>query len=513
MIFLSILILIVAIALPTISQNIRSILYVRISSIIFIYAGALAFNAFYIQSIGSGIGIYSGLFQVTTISQLLDLFFSIQHSMCFYVSLLEDSNHGNDLLFIVSPLLVRSPFLKRHFHSSNALNSKVPQLSHDPVQDAKDFNEMQAYSEPMTASEYIETTLTPFTEAFPQLANKSLEMKKEIIGKSLNSLVENVNQDNAELFSPLYPLFNSKNNFNSVIDMTNPNLLSNELRFKNTVDRILSENNIISKTGGKVISYSNGKMIIDVNSIEEYVEKLTRFYKENPELVTYGVPGFGGLLMYRAVVKLHAKTAFDDPNNFKDEALRLAYLQMRARQVFLFNTTAASLIVMSLMGISYALKNNRHKPISTLISDMNDKDKSISIFTLLSNKLSYRKYWKYVLSIILLIIMVLLPYSPITILSILNLQMFTSLKIVGVLFTNLLLIYNLLVLYYMNKYTRVDTIHFKKYTPAFVKSHFIELHSMSKLKDVYIIKEMVIKNTILCFLLQTVVLILLIVIG
>ena len=73
MIFLSILILIVAIALPSINQNIRSILYVRISSIIFIYAGALAFNAFYIQPIGSGIGVYSGLFQVTTISQLLDV--------------------------------------------------------------------------------------------------------------------------------------------------------------------------------------------------------------------------------------------------------------------------------------------------------------------------------------------------------------------------------------------------------------------------------------------------------
>ena len=60
-----------AIALPSINQNISSILYVRISSIIFIYAGALALNAFYIQSIGSGIGIYSGLFQVTTISPSL----------------------------------------------------------------------------------------------------------------------------------------------------------------------------------------------------------------------------------------------------------------------------------------------------------------------------------------------------------------------------------------------------------------------------------------------------------
>ena len=74
MIFLSILILIVAIALPSINQNIRSILYVRMSSIIFIYAGALAFNALYIQSIGSGIGVYSGLFQVTNTSQLLDVF-------------------------------------------------------------------------------------------------------------------------------------------------------------------------------------------------------------------------------------------------------------------------------------------------------------------------------------------------------------------------------------------------------------------------------------------------------
>ena len=63
-----------AIALPSINQNIRSILYVRISSIILIYAGALALNAFYIQSIGSGIGVYSGLFQITTISQLLDFF-------------------------------------------------------------------------------------------------------------------------------------------------------------------------------------------------------------------------------------------------------------------------------------------------------------------------------------------------------------------------------------------------------------------------------------------------------
>ena len=56
------------------SKYISSILFTRIAAIVFIYAGALSLNAFYIQSIGSGIGIYSGLFHVTSVSQLLDTF-------------------------------------------------------------------------------------------------------------------------------------------------------------------------------------------------------------------------------------------------------------------------------------------------------------------------------------------------------------------------------------------------------------------------------------------------------
>ena len=96
MIFTSILILIVAMALPSFvssfissidgnktnkDSNISSLLFPRISSIIFIYAGALSLNALYIQSIGSGIGIYSGLFQITVISQLLDIFILIVGSL------------------------------------------------------------------------------------------------------------------------------------------------------------------------------------------------------------------------------------------------------------------------------------------------------------------------------------------------------------------------------------------------------------------------------------------------
>jgi NADH-ubiquinone oxidoreductase chain 2 len=77
MLFISILFLIMVMAISSLKTKIPSILFQRMSSIILIYAGALSLNALYIQSIGSGIGIYSGLFHVTFISQLLDVFIYI----------------------------------------------------------------------------------------------------------------------------------------------------------------------------------------------------------------------------------------------------------------------------------------------------------------------------------------------------------------------------------------------------------------------------------------------------
>jgi NADH-ubiquinone oxidoreductase chain 2 len=79
MIFFSLLLFIVVIALSSNKNNMP--IYNRISAIILLYAGALAFNALYIQSIGSGIGIYSGLFQVTLITQFMDTFLLIIGSL------------------------------------------------------------------------------------------------------------------------------------------------------------------------------------------------------------------------------------------------------------------------------------------------------------------------------------------------------------------------------------------------------------------------------------------------
>jgi NADH-ubiquinone oxidoreductase chain 2 len=81
MIFLSLLILIVAIALPSINKNISSNTYIRISSIILLYSGLLALNAINIPSMGSGIGIFNGLFHVTLMSQLMDCFLFVIGSL------------------------------------------------------------------------------------------------------------------------------------------------------------------------------------------------------------------------------------------------------------------------------------------------------------------------------------------------------------------------------------------------------------------------------------------------
>ena len=72
MLFISLITLIIAIALPNV--KISPILFTRLTSIILIYSAALTLNGLYVQSIGSGIAIYSGLFQVTFLTQSIETF-------------------------------------------------------------------------------------------------------------------------------------------------------------------------------------------------------------------------------------------------------------------------------------------------------------------------------------------------------------------------------------------------------------------------------------------------------
>jgi len=77
MIFISILTLIVAKALPVLNTNISSVHFYRSTSIVFIITAFLSINSLYLETIGTGIGIYSGLFHVTQVTQFIETFFYV----------------------------------------------------------------------------------------------------------------------------------------------------------------------------------------------------------------------------------------------------------------------------------------------------------------------------------------------------------------------------------------------------------------------------------------------------
>nr|AVR57737.1 NADH dehydrogenase subunit 2 [Termitomyces sp. T132]AVR57754.1 NADH dehydrogenase subunit 2 [Termitomyces sp. T132] len=106
MIFISILTLIVAKALPFLNNHISPIHFTRISALIFLYSSVLTFNMLYIQSIGSGIGIYSGLFQVTVISQFMELFLYL---IGFFILIAWPLNSGRRGTFSFTPFFFVRP--------------------------------------------------------------------------------------------------------------------------------------------------------------------------------------------------------------------------------------------------------------------------------------------------------------------------------------------------------------------------------------------------------------------
>jgi NADH-ubiquinone oxidoreductase chain 2 len=63
-------------AIP-ISSTITPVYFTRITSIILLFSAALSLNSLYIEIIGSGLGLYSGLFHVTNVTQFMELFLYI----------------------------------------------------------------------------------------------------------------------------------------------------------------------------------------------------------------------------------------------------------------------------------------------------------------------------------------------------------------------------------------------------------------------------------------------------
>ena len=66
--------IIIILLINSINLNLNSSLFRRIIAVSLLYAGVLSYNTFYIQSIGSGVGVYSGLFEVILLSNFVLIF-------------------------------------------------------------------------------------------------------------------------------------------------------------------------------------------------------------------------------------------------------------------------------------------------------------------------------------------------------------------------------------------------------------------------------------------------------
>lgn len=60
-------------AIPLLSAYITPMILMRITSIVLLYCAALAYNNLYPEAIGAGISVYSGLFNVTTVTQGIEI--------------------------------------------------------------------------------------------------------------------------------------------------------------------------------------------------------------------------------------------------------------------------------------------------------------------------------------------------------------------------------------------------------------------------------------------------------
>src|SRR4051794_10551936 len=84
MVLFGIIILILAIGL--LSSQIETINFNRVAIIVLLLSGVLAFHAMWVGQLGSGVGIFNGLFQVTAVTQGIDLFIYIVSALVLLIS-------------------------------------------------------------------------------------------------------------------------------------------------------------------------------------------------------------------------------------------------------------------------------------------------------------------------------------------------------------------------------------------------------------------------------------------
>src|SRR4051794_6556300 len=79
-------IIILILAIGHLSSQIETINFNRVAIIVLLLSGVLAFHAMWVGQLGSGVGIFNGLFLVTAVTQGIDLFIYIVSVLVLLIS-------------------------------------------------------------------------------------------------------------------------------------------------------------------------------------------------------------------------------------------------------------------------------------------------------------------------------------------------------------------------------------------------------------------------------------------
>ena len=79
-------IILLFLAIGLLSSQIETINLNRVAIIVLLLSGVLAFHEMWVGQLGSGVGIFNGLFQVTAVTLGIDLFIYIVSSLVLLIS-------------------------------------------------------------------------------------------------------------------------------------------------------------------------------------------------------------------------------------------------------------------------------------------------------------------------------------------------------------------------------------------------------------------------------------------
>ena len=247
----------------------------------------------------------------------------------------------------------------------------------DQVKEMEEADDLLEKTEGLTLDPEV-PEMTSFKEAFPNLDNdffkekikngEAADLKTAV--KNLIDFLDNIeskDDTNEALLNYLKAFFNKglDNNANLSKEelleadeevmqkLITANAISG--KYSNIIKK-LEENNPAKGEVNKEPLFrflDKDYMLVDLNKAKALAGSGLEYVMEHPEVIGYSSVGVSALLIYRAVVKLHANTAFPkNYDNILSEVRRVDLLKGRQKQVLIFNSIIGVLLTGSLYTMS-----------------------------------------------------------------------------------------------------------------------------------------------------------------